>query len=319
MNSNTNTDLEYEFGHNYVMEFNNWKVKYGKTYVNAQEELYRLKVYIENQLWIKENQGEEFTLEINQFGDLTREEFRAMYLGYKYVVQDARPNERVIDMPAGEVNQTVNWVSLSDTSPIYNQGQCGSCWSFSATEGIESAYSVYDNVHPTPQLSMEQLVQCSSAYGNQGCNGGLMTDAFQYVQKNPLNTFANYPYTSGTGVTGTCNDNLAAAGKYGISGFATVPAGNCTQLYIANNLQPISIAVDASTWSYYKSGIFSLCGTQLDHGVQLVGYVMGQYWLVRNSWGASWGENGYIQLRWGNTCGLCNDASYPFVGPAPTN
>ncbi len=146
-----------------------------------------------------------------------------------------------------------------------------------------------------------------------------MTDAFQYVQKNPLNTFANYPYTSGNGVTGTCNDNLAAAGKYGISGFATVPAGNCTQLYIANNLQPISIAVDASTWSYYKSGIFSLCGTQLDHGVQLVGYVMGQYWLVRNSWGASWGENGYIQLRWGNTCGLCNDASYPFVGPAPTN
>jgi hypothetical protein len=90
---NTSTDLEFEFGHNYVMEFNNWKALYGRSYTSAQEELYRLKVFIENQIWIKENQGEEYTLEINQFGDLTKEEFRAMYLGYKYVVKDVRPRE----------------------------------------------------------------------------------------------------------------------------------------------------------------------------------------------------------------------------------
>jgi C1A family cysteine protease len=79
----------------------------------------------------------------------------------------------------------------------------------------------------------------------------------------------------------------------------------------AMNLQPISVAVDASTWSYYKSGIFSLCGKSLDHGVLAVGYVQGQYWLIKNSWGVSWGQNGYIQLKWGNTCGLCSEPSYP--------
>jgi len=140
-----------------------------------------------------------------------------------------------------------------------------------------------------------------------------MTSAFEYVEANPLNTFADYPYTSGAGVTGNCNSTLEAAGTWKISGYTSVPAGNCDALMTAVNQQPISVAVDAANWSFYKSGVFFLCGTQLDHGVQAVGYVQGKYWIVRNSWGASWGQNGFIQLRWGNTCGICSDASYPSV------
>lgn len=148
-----------------------------------------------------------------------------------------------------------------------------------------------------------------------------MTLAFEYVQSNPLNTAQNYPYSSGNGRTGSCQTDLEKAGTYGIKGYTAVPAGSCSGLESAINIQPVAVAVDASNWSFYSGGIFNNCGTSLNHGVLAVGYNVSEdgsdsYWLVQNSWGTSWGQNGFIKLSASgsaNTCGICQDTSYPSV------
>jgi hypothetical protein len=168
------------------------------------------------------------------------------------------------------------------------------------------------------QLSEQQLVSCSQAYGNQGCNGGWPYQAFEYIMANPLTTSSAYPYISGiTEMTGTCNTAAAAAGKYTIAGYTDIPtndgADGCINLQNALVQQPISVCVDASSWSaLYTGGIFPAneCGTEIDHAVFLVGSNP-DYWLIQNSWGSSWGETGFIQLAPGNTCAVCTVASYP--------
>jgi len=147
-------------------------------------------------------------------------------------------------------------------------------------------------------VSVQQLVACSSAYGNEGCNGGWMSSAFEYVINNPLNSASAYRYT---GRDSTCNSNLAKNGTYGISSYMNVTENNCLALENALNIQPVSVAVDASNWQFYSSGILSKCSTELNHGVLAVGYNITSdpstsYWLVQNSWGVSWGQNGFIKL-----------------------
>jgi C1A family cysteine protease len=286
----------------------NFKLTHNKKYATAQEEMYRLQVFLDNLNYINENQGDTYTLGINVLADITPEEFRATYLGY------IGPKDAPTVVEEVELNApaSVNWVQAGVVPPILNQANCGSCWAFSAAGSISIAYNI-NNKNNALQLSPEQLVQCSSAYGNQGCNGGLMDSAFRYAQKYPLATLAQYPYTSGTGTTGSCNTSLQSQGKYGVTGYTDVtPAGSTAALQNAIAIKAVSIAVDANNWQYYTSGIFSKCGTSLDHGVIAVGYTS-TYWYVRNSWGTGWGSNGYIQLAPGNTCGLANQASYPSV------
>lgn len=218
---------------------------------------------------------------------------------------------------AQDIPAQVNWTQVGDVSPIQNQGQCGSCWSFSAAQAVESAYAVFKGVNnPVPVLSEEQLVQCASplnGYLNFGCSGGQMTEAFRYVEKNPLTTTALYPYTSGTTkVAGPCNKAAAQLGTYGITGYKTVAAG-ADNLAGAIVQQPISVAVDATNWSSYSSGVFSNCGTALNHGVLAVGYVSNQYWIVKNSWGTSWGQDGYIWVDWKSNCGITDQPAFPTV------
>lgn len=170
--------------------------------------------------------------------------------------------------------------------------------------------------NPVPVLSEQQLVSCAGVfqgYLNFGCNGGQLTEAFRYIQSNPLTTLANYPYTSGTTkVAGSCDKAAANLGTYGITGYKAVDkTTDALQAAIAQ--QPISVAVDATNWSQYKSGIFSDCGTQLNHGVLAVGYSANSYWQVKNSWGTSWGENGFIQVDWNSNCGITQSAVFPTV------
>jgi cathepsin L len=166
------------------------------------------------------------------------------------------------------------------------------------------------------KLSEQQLVDCSGSYGNLGCNGGLMDNAFKYTQKYGIESEANYGYKA---VDGSCKYNASKV-VFKNSGFVDVPARNLDQLAAAVNLQPVSVAVDAESWQFYSSGIYSAnCGTSLDHGVLLVGYGSESgkdYWIVRNSWGTSWGENGYIRLKKTSgkgtgECGIALSASYP--------
>ncbi|MCL4112850.1 UNVERIFIED_CONTAM: hypothetical protein GTU68_028846 [Idotea baltica] len=232
---------------------------------------------------------------VNQFAALTDEEFSQIYLGT--IVQ----SENIIeDNEVTPLTEEIDWVAKGTVTPIKNQGQCGSCWAFSATGGLEGlsklAYGTLES------FSEQQLVDCSGKYGNQACNGGLMDSAFKFVKDNGIVHESEYAYKA---VKQTCQK---ATGDFKISGFTDIKS--CTDLSNALTGRPISIAVDATNWSRYSSGVFNNCRTSLNHGVLLVGTNAGS-WVVKNSWGASWGEKGFIRLAAGNTCGLCNVASYP--------
>merc|ERR550537_1182851 len=211
---------------------------------------------------------------------------------------------------------SVDWTTKNAVTPVKNQGQCGSCWAFSTTGSTEGANFLKNG--KLVSLSEQQLVDCAGSFGNQGCNGGLMDNGFQYIEKNGITTESSYPYT---GTDGTCNSFTAAVQ---ISGFTDVPSKSLSGLETAVSGQPTSVAVDAagSGWQLYSGGVYSGglfgCGQQLDHGVLAVGYDNdGGYWKIKNSWGTTWGEQGYIRLKktsdatGAGTCGLALQASYP--------
>jgi C1A family cysteine protease len=297
-------------------EWKAWKVEHGKVYNTIEEETHRFGVWIQNKKYIDENQGEEYTLGLNHFSDLTNEEWKAIYLMNKSIIKDFHTEETSSENHIPKdfaAPTTVNWVSQGKTISVLNQGQCGSCWAFSTVESIDSAFAVTKG-GAVPNLSEQQVVSCSGSYGEYGCNGGNVVPAYKYVQAHPLATNAQYPYVSGNSkATGTCDKTKESQGTYKITGYKTIPSNNCDALQNALATTPIAVCVDASTWQNYKSGVFSNCGTSLDHCVLAVGYVQGSYWNVQNSWTTGWGMGGFIQLKWGNTCGVCKEAQYPTV------
>jgi C1A family cysteine protease len=281
-----------------VSEFEAWKGKHGIKYASEFENAYRERIFLENLAKINAHNSNElntYEMGLNQLSGMTTEEFAQSYLG-TIVAESSNDIESVDDAQVGDVD----WTTQGAVTDVKNQGNCGSCWAFSATGSLESlsklAYGTLQS------FSEQQLVDCSGSFGNQACNGGLMDNAFKYVKANGIVLEAEYPYKA---VKGTCSKN---AGPFKISGFTDVK--NCNDLATAITGRPVSVAVDATNWSPYKSGVFSNCKTSLNHGVLLVG-VTDQYWHVKNSWGTSWGEAGYVKLARGNTCGICNVASYP--------
>ncbi|CAB4015545.1 cathepsin L1-like [Paramuricea clavata] len=256
---------------------------------------------------------------MNHLGDYTTLEFRHILLGTKYNHKLERSGSTYLPPSNVKLNSSVDWRKSGYVTGVKNQGQCGSCWAFSTTGSLEGQH--FKKTGNLVSLSEQNLVDCSKSYGNNGCEGGLMDDAFRYIKaNNGIDTEASYPYTA---EDGSCHFSASNVGAT-CTGYVDVTKGSEADLKsAAGTVGPISVAIDASHFSFqfYHSGVYnepSCSTTQLDHGVLVVGYGTdsGQdYWIVKNSWGASWGKEGYIWMTRNdnNQCGIATSASYPLV------
>jgi C1A family cysteine protease len=259
------------------------------------------------------SEEEGFTMGMTQFSDMSLAEFKKM-LGYRPEMKKSS-NPKYLS-PNG-VPDSVDWREKNAVTDVKNQGQCGSCWSFSTTGSVEGINAI--TTGSLVSLSEQQLVDCSTPEGNQGCNGGLMDQAFTYIESNKLETEGDYPYT---GKDGSCSFD-SSKGVVGVKGYVDVPVKSTSQLLAAVAQQPVSVAIDAGSiiFQLYMGGVIksTWCGTTLDHGVLVVGYGTENnvdYWILKNSWGPSWGEKGYFRIKRGDegTSGICGiqlSASYP--------
>merc|ERR1712080_237166 len=241
---------------------------------------------------------------VTQFSDLSPKEFKAQYLNYIPVNHTV---ERVIPTFDGPIANDIDWVSKGHVTPVKNQGQCESCWAFSATAAIESYAQLAGK--GLKVLSAQQINSCDKRDG--GCNGGNTETAFEYVKSaGGIETEADYPYTSRGGSTGRCKFE---SGKIAVSitGYHSVSRGE-SALKQAMNAGPASLCLAASSWQSYRGGILSRCVNQVDHCVQGTGYSGDSYWRIRNSWGTGWGESGFIRLAQGkDLCKVSDDTTYP--------
>jgi len=328
-------DITYDWDNlDHTKSWKNWKAEFGKTYGDLEEESYRFLQFLKNWEMINDHNkaGFNYTLGMNQFGDLNVEEFQYYVHGHAHgCLHQKEPNPtykwKQVPSEPSDNPTAIDWTNVDGKSyvtPVKNQGQCGSCWAFSTTGSLESRYAIKHQVTGSSitTLSEQELVDCSKAEGNEGCNGGLMDDAFKYVEKaNGLCSESEYKYT---GRDGTCKASSCGTHYDPIDTYTDVKSDSESDFETAVAAGPVSIAVDASgtTWQFYKSGIVDgNCGTRLDHGVLAVGYgVSGseKYWKVKNSWGETWGEKGYILLckecgKNGNQgeCGLLKQPTWP--------
>ena len=302
---------------NYAALFDAWKTEHGKEYSSAYAETKAFRAFAHNEEKIAAHNalGLSYTLGHNEYSDLTADEFFAGRLGFNATAAHRPAGNLHVTPPDFVAPDAVDWVAKGAVTPVKNQGQCGSCWSFSATGSMEGAYQIASG--KLVSLSEEVLVQCDTT-NDDGCQGGLMDNAFKFAETHGITADSDYPYTSGTGIRGLCQPKKEATPAIHVTGFKDVPSGDEASLLSAVSQQPVSIAIEAdqSAFQLYKTGVLDspFCGTNLDHGVLLVGFgTEGKdYWKVKNSWGASWGESGYIRMvRGKNMCGLASQASYP--------
>jgi len=308
-----------------TQSFSLWMEKHGKAYISSTEHNRRHSIWLENldriNEWNAKKSFGQAQFALSKFSDWTREEFRLYSQGFlpKSVDDkecwdfDARSVVR--DPPA-----TVDWRTKGAVTGVKDQGQCGSCWSFATTGTLEALNFIKTGT--LTSLSEQNLIDCSGVCCyNTGCNGGRVDWAIEYVVQNKgIDTEASYPYQA---ADGTCNFQQGNVGA-NVSHCTTLPTGDENALKQAvATFGPVAVAISVDdAWANYATGVFTddSCpngADQLDHAVLVVGYGTdnGQdYWLVKNSWGASWGDHGYIKMRrnYNNMCGVATDAVYPY-------
>lgn len=293
--------------------FTEWSKKHGKVYASIEAEAKAKQTFFRNDALIRRHNAMNTTFDLghNKFSDMSLEEFSKVYLAKKRspIINSvyATPEENIL-LPYAK-----NWLKEGVIGDVKDQGRCGSCWAFSAVASVEAAYAIRYN--SSIVLSEEQLVDCDVV--DNGCDGGLMANAFRWIEQNPLCTSTEYPYVSGSILSPTCNTSCRP--KVSLVSYERVEPLNEWALKYRVYKQPVSVAVDAmsTAFQFYKSGVVDTdtCGTQLDHGVAIIGYGNGfgkDYWIVRNSWGEGWGDEGYIKIARGkNMCGIEEEATYP--------
>jgi len=302
-----------------------FKAQHGKTYHSAREERYRRGVWEKHLQVISEHNREAdegkhtYWLGSNEYADMPNEEFVRVMNGFKPAPHRREGATFLPPSNVGDLPDTVDWRTKGYVTDVKNQGQCGSCWSFSATGSLEGQW--FKKTGKLTSLSEQNLVDCSRKQGNQGCEGGLMDQAFTYIKVNKgIDTEASYPYKA---ENGNCKFSTSAIGAND-TGFVDVKSRSEKDLQTAvATVGPISVAIDASHMSFqlYSHGVYHswLCSqSRLDHGVLAAGYGKYEgrdYWLVKNSWGTTWGQDGYIMMSRNrdNNCGIATQASYPTV------
>ncbi|KAM6572469.1 hypothetical protein CsatA_016549 [Cannabis sativa] len=296
--------------------FDRWIIQNARKYKNDAERELRYLIYNVNLMLIDQVNSLDlpYKLADNKYADMTNAEFQELFLGFK-PLPDIQTSFRYGD--GLNLPEQVDWRKNGSVTPVKDQGQCGSCWAFSSVAAVEGINHI--KTGKLVSLSEQQLMDCDVTSGNLGCRGGFMDKAFEYIERNGLTTEKNYPYK---GHDGLCKREKVKNRKVTISGYERVPANDEGKLQTAAAHQPISVAIDAasSEFQLYSHGVFTgQCGTDLNHGVTLVGYGEengSKYWLVKNSWGTNWGESGYIKMKRDSTnkrgqCGIAMEASYP--------
>ncbi|KAL7224125.1 hypothetical protein ACSBR1_025561 [Camellia fascicularis] len=306
--------------------YEEWLAKHGKAYNSLGEKDKRFEIFKDNLKFVDEHNSENRTYKVgmNRFADLTNEEYRSRYLGTRtdakrrFVKSKVGLSRRYVVRGDEDLPESVDWRTKGAVAPIKDQGDCGSCWAFSTVAAVEGLNKI--KTGELIELSEQELVDCDRAY-DAGCNGGLMDYAFQFIIENGgIDSESDYPYL---GVDGQCDPTRKNAKVVSIDDYEDVPPFDELALKNAVAHQPVSVAIEASgrALQLYLSGIFTgECGMALDHGVAVVGYGKENgvdYWIVRNSWGASWGESGYIRMErnvvatYTGKCGIAMQASYP--------
>jgi len=310
----------------YESKFYSWMQEHKVQFKNGAEFVQRLAIFKDNLDYILHHNDQESTykLGLNAYSHLTATEFADYFhLGAVRppMLRRSAPKMHAAPKDMSSVPDSVDWTTVANVvTPVKDQGNCGSCWSFSATGAIEGAYGIKNGAQAYPTgFSEQELVSCDNV--DAGCNGGWMDDAFEFAMKNGLPTEENYPYTSGTtGSSGSCESGHDFVSGSAPSGYVDVTPGSVDAMTSAVAQGPVSIAIQANQRDFqmYKSGVLTgTCGQRLDHGVLNVGYGVytdgTPYWKVKNSWGSSWGMDGYILIEKSDAdkCGVLDAASYP--------
>ena len=301
----------------YYKEYVQFRQKFKKLAASPEELDYRYNIFVSNMDMIKETNAKDLTykLGVNQFSDLTWEEFKSKYLSPLTI-----ENNSVLTSEITKSGGNVDWRTSGNVSRVKNQQQCGSCWAFSTTGSLESAYSIFKN--QSLDLSEQELVDCASSYGNNGCNGGLMNLAYDYIKDHSLTNEKNYPYE---GYDSSCRSS-GTDSRVTVSSYEYISPADVNGLMKALDQQPVSVAIEVQNdFMQYSHGVYTAdeyCGDALNHGVLAVGYnneVSEGYFIVKNSWDVYWGDNGYVKMAIGSaggrgTCGIANESDvYPVL------
>lgn len=303
-------------------KFEQWMADHGRIYPDNEEKGKRLEIFADNMQFIEDFNragNRSFNLGLNTFSDRTVDEFRELSTGLVLPSTLRLRPTPFMHANITHVPDSMDWVAKGAVNAIKDQGPCGSCWAFSAVAAIESITQI--KTGKLLELSEQQLVDCTIE--NYGCSGGWMDTAFDYIiQNGGISSETNYPYDASDG---TCNAHMASLSVAKIVGYEDVPANNEGEILKAVAMQPVSVALDGSGQEFqlYSSGVFNgNCGTNMSHAVAIVGYGTAEdgtkYWKIRNSWGKTWGEAGYMRIQRDyaqpeGLCGLAMHASYPVV------
>ncbi|EFH59438.1 hypothetical protein ARALYDRAFT_318695 [Arabidopsis lyrata subsp. lyrata] len=300
--------------------YERWLVENRKNYNGLGEKERRCKIFKENLKFIDEHNSlpnQTFEVGLTRFADLTNDEPKDFMKADRYLYKegDILPDE-------------IDWRAKGAVVPVKDQGNCGSCWAFSAVGAVEGINQI--KTGELISLSDQELIDCDRGFVNAGCEGGVMNYAFEFIINNGgIESDQDYPYTATD--LGVCNaDKKNNTRVVKIDGYEYVAQNDEKSLKKAVAHQPVGVAIEASSQAFklYKSGVFTgTCGIYLDHGVVVVGYGTSSgedYWIIRNSWGLNWGENGYVKLQRNiddsfGKCGVAMMPSYPTKSSFPSS